>query len=231
MSHKNMHISELASMLGAEYHQLTRMARRGDIPCETIRGEFRFNTHRICSWLKQAIPTMAHPELIRIDTGLSQYRGTSVMPPMVTPLLQESAVTTDLDARTQSSIKRKLVGLASDTQQVYDSQTLLDSLTCSTLPSGVAVLHPNQALPYALAEPVVAVAKTRGPVMLNQGSHAHLFFLCAAQDDTHHLHLLARLCRLGQDPDLLSQLNQADTPWDMINAITEVEDALLACTL
>ncbi|MCP4450958.1 MAG: PTS transporter subunit EIIA [Planctomycetes bacterium] len=230
MSHKNMHINELASMLGTEYHVLARMARRGDIPCQTIRGEFRFNAHRICSWLRQIIPTMAHSELIRIDTGMSQYRGTSVMPPMVAPLLSEMSVMTNLDARTQSSIKRKLVGLASDTQQVYDSPTLLDSLTCSLLPSGVAVLHPNQALPYALAEPVVAVAKTRGPVMFSHNPHAHLFFLCAAPDETHHLHLLARLCRLGQDPDLLDQLNQAVTPWGMIDALTDVEDALLACT-
>ncbi len=231
MSHKNMHINDLAAMLGADYHHVTRMARRGEIPCQTIRGEFRFNIQRICAWLKQIVPAMTPPELIQIDTGLSQYRGVPFMPPMVAPLLQESAITTDLDARTQSSIKRKLVSLASDTQRIYDSETLLNSLAGHTPYSGVAVLHPHQALPYALAEPVVAVAKTRGSVMFNQGTHTHLFFLCAAQDDTHHLHLLARLYRLVQDRDLLDQLNGADTPSDMTRAISDAEDTLVACAI
>ncbi len=174
---------------------------------------------------------MGHPELAQIDTGMSLYRGASFMPPMVAPLLEISAITANVDARTPASLKRKLVNLANDTQRVYDSQALLDGLMCSTLPSGVGLLHPNQPLPYALAEPVIVVAKTRGQVMFNQCAHSNLFFLCAAQDESHHLHILARLCRLLQDQDLIDQLDQAETPLDMMEAITDVEDALVACTV
>jgi mannitol/fructose-specific phosphotransferase system IIA component (Ntr-type) len=231
MSHKNMNISELASMLGADFHHLTHMARRGDLPCQTVRGELRFNALHICSWLKQRIPAMGHPELIQIDAGMSLHRGEPFMPSMVAPLLEIPAITADLDARTPSSLKRKLVNLANDTQRVYDSQALLDDLMCSTLPSGVGLLHPTQALPYALAEPVIVVAKTRGQVMFNQYARTDLFFLCAAQDESHHLHILARLCRLLQDQDLIDQLKQAETPLDIKEAITEAEDTLVACAV
>lgn len=231
MSHKNMNINELATMLGADFHRLTHMARRGEIPCQTVRGEFRFNTLHICSWLKQMIPGMGHPELAQIDTGMSLHRGTPFMPPMVTPLLETLAMTTDLDARTPSSLKRKLVNLANGTQRVYDNQALLGSLMSSSLPSGVGLLHPSQALPYALAEPVIAVARTQGPVMFDQHTHADLFFLCAAQDESHHLHIMTRLCRLLQDPDLIEQLKEAQTPLDMRDAITEMEDTLVACAV
>ena len=231
MSHKNMNTNELASMLGADYHRLTRMARCGEIPCQTIRGEFRFNSMDIFVWLQDVLPAMAQPELAQMDIAMSQYRGVSSFPPMVSQLFHSPAISSTLDARTQSSLKRKLVGMADNTDCVYDSQTLLDHLVVRTLPSGVALLHPTQALPHALAEPVIAMAKTLGPIMVNQGTYTNLFFLCAARDESHHLHLLTRLCRLLQDQDLRDQLEQADTPLDVIEAIRDAEDVLIACAV
>jgi mannitol/fructose-specific phosphotransferase system IIA component (Ntr-type) len=231
MSHKNMNINELATMLGSDYHDVTRLARRGDIPCQTIRGEFRFNAGEIYTWLHEVLPTKTSSELSQMDAGLSSHRGISIAPPMISQHLQCPAIALNLDARTQNSLGRKLVGLANNTDCVYDSQLLLDTLVIKTLPCGVALLHPNQALPYALAEPIVAIAKTQGSVMVNQGIHTNLFFLCAAQETSHHLHLLTRLCHLLQDQDLLDQLEQAHTPSNMIEAITNAEDALVACAI
>jgi len=231
LSHKNMNINELAAMLGFDYHCLMRMARRGEIPSQMIRGEFRFNFQQICSWLQQVVPFMEYPELVQVDTGLSQYRGTSFMTPLVGPMLQIPAVTSDLDARTQSSVKRKLVSLADNTENVYDDTALLDTLTWCTLPCGVTLLHPTRALPYALAEPVFAMAKTLAPVLFDRNMHTNLFFLCAAQDLDHHLHILTRLSRLLQDQDLIDHLNQAQTPSDMIKAITHAEENAVTCTV
>ncbi|MCF7973355.1 MAG: PTS sugar transporter subunit IIA [Phycisphaerae bacterium] len=226
MSHKNMNINELAALLGSDYHRLTRMAQKGHIPSQTIRGEFRFNTLQICAWLQEILPTLEHSELLQIDTGIGQHRGASYLTPMIAPLLKTQAVTCDLDARTQNSVKRKLVALADTTACVYDSETLLDNLTCYALPCSATLVHPNKALPYALAEPVMAVAKTLGPVLCGHHPRTNVFFLCAAQDQTHHLHLLARVCRLLQDNDLVNQLHEAQTPLDIIEAITEAEDEL-----
>jgi mannitol/fructose-specific phosphotransferase system IIA component (Ntr-type) len=231
MSHKNININELTTMLGSDYHRVTRMAQKGHVPSQTIRGEFRFNTLEILAWLQDIIPTMAHPELLQVDAGMGQHRGKSCLTPMVTPLLQTAAVTCDLDARTQNSVKRKLVGLAENTACVYDSEALLENLTCRVLPCSVTLVHPSKALPYALAEPVVAVAKTLGPVMVDHHPRTNLFFFCAAQDDTHHLHLLARVCHLLQDQDLIDQLNQAGTAMDIVDIITEAEDVLTTCSV
>lgn len=216
-------------MLGSDYHHVTRLARRGDIPRQTVRGEFRFNTTDIYHWLHNTLPTKTRSELSQIDAGLSLHRGLPVAPPMISQHLQCPAIALNLDARTQNSLSRKLVGLADNTDCVYDSQLLMKHLVIKTLPMGIALLHPNQALPYALSEPVVAMARTQGSVMVNQGIHTNLCFLCAAQDTSHHLHLLTRLCQLLQDQDLLDRLTQADTALDMIEAITNAEDALVAC--
>jgi mannitol/fructose-specific phosphotransferase system IIA component (Ntr-type) len=226
-----MNINELAAMLGSDFHRLTRMAKRGEIPSQMIRGEFRFNFQQICFWLQQVVPFMAYPDLVRVDTGLSQYRGTSFLTPLVGPLLQTPAMTSHLDARTQCSVKRKLVSLADNTENVYDNTALLDNLTCDTLPCGVTLLHPNRALPYALAEPVLAMAKTLAPVLFDRNIHTNLFFLCAAQDLDHHVHILTRLCRLLQDQDLIDHLNQAQTPADMIEAITDAEENVVTCAV
>ena len=231
MSHKNMNINELASMLGFDYHRLTGMARRGEIPCQTICGEFRFHSTDIFTWLQDVLPTLTKPELIQMDAGMSECRGVAFFSRIISQLFHAPAVSPTLDARTQNSLKRKLVGLAGNTGCVYDSQILLDRLVLHTLPGGIALLHPDQALTDALAESFAVMARTQGPVMVNQGMYADLFFLCAAQDGVHHLHLLTRLCRLLQDHDLVDRLREAAAPSDVIEAFTHVEDTLMVCAV
>ena len=44
------------------------------------------------------------------------------------------------------------------------------------------------------------------------GRLTDLFFLTASQDDRHHLHILARLCRMLYDEDFVARLQDAETP-------------------
>ena len=59
------------------------------------------------------------------------------------------------------------------------------------------------------------------------GKLTTLFFLTASQDDRHHLHVLARLCRMLHDEDFVARLEEAETPAEIIELLTNRESEVL----
>lgn len=231
MSHKNMNSNELASLLGLDYHTVIRMARKGLIPSQTIRGELRFHDQTIFSWLNQMIPNMSHAQLIQMDQGLSQYRGHGIISPLVSPLLNTNAINLNMDARTQTSIQRKMVGLAEKTQCVYDSDHLFEILSTRPFSHNCALLTPDQAMPYTLAESVIAFGRTQGSIQYAHNTHAYFFVLCAAKETVEHLHLMVRICRILSDQANLVSLHDIHSQTELIDLLCDSEDALCSINL
>ena len=61
MPYSSMTLKELASMMGADPRRLERMAQRGEIPCQKVGGQFRFNRAAITEWLQENSRGMASP--------------------------------------------------------------------------------------------------------------------------------------------------------------------------
>jgi PTS system nitrogen regulatory IIA component len=182
--------------------------------------------------------TMSSDNLAGLDAGLSAQRQAQEEDTVIIPLLRIEAVTPDLGSRTKNSTLRSLVALAQDTGLVYDEDGLLQAIVhreelCSTaMDHGIAIPHPRSPLPYDIAEPILVVARTTQGICFggSDGRLSNLFFLIASQDDSHHLHVLARLCRMLQDEALIIQLNSAKTGQGMIQLLTERELDVIADT-
>ncbi|UCD50855.1 MAG: PTS sugar transporter subunit IIA [Phycisphaerales bacterium] len=235
MPYRSLTTKELARMLGADARRLERMAERGEIPCQKVGGQLRFNRAEITEWLQQNMARMERDHLDEMDAGITAQRQVREDEPIVTPLLRVEAVSPQLGSRSKASTLRELVTLASNTGLVYDDRALLEAVQareelCSTaLEGGIAIPHPRRPLPYDLADSVLVVARTsRGTVFgALDGKLTDLFFLMAAQDDHHHLHILARLCRMLHDDNWVAQLRTAETAEAMIESIKERERELL----
>jgi len=230
-----MNLKELAQMLGADARRLERMAERDEIPCQKVGGQLRFNRAEITEWLQRNVGTMQRDHLDEMDAGITAHRQVREDAPIVTPLLRVEAVSPQLGARSKAGTLRELVSLAVSTGLVYDDKALLEAVQereelCSTaLEGGIAIPHPRRPLPYDLADSVLVVARTsRGTVFgALDGKLTDLFFLIASQDDHHHLHILARLCRMLHSEDWTHQLRMAETAEAMIESIKERERELL----
>jgi len=222
-------------MLGADVRRVERMAQRGEIPCQKIGGQFRFNRAQITEWLQQQMGGMSHDHLAQVDAGMTAHRETPENEAIITPMLRLEAVTTSLGSRTKGSTLRELVSLAAATGKVYNEQELLDAVMhreelCSTaMEGGIAIPHPRRPLPEAIAEPILVVARTQGIAFgAPDGKLTQLFFLTASQDDRHHLHILARLCRMLHDEDFVARLEEAETPAEIVELMTNREIEVLA---
>jgi PTS system nitrogen regulatory IIA component len=226
-----MTLEEVAKMLGADIRRVERMAKRGEIPCRKVGGQLRFNRAEITEWLQRTMGGMSHEGLAEVDAGITTQRQTQQDEAIIAPLLRPEAISTSLGSRTKNSALRELVALAEKTGLVLDAKTLLDAVVhreemCSTaIERGIAIPHPRRPLPDAIAEPILAVARTGRGLAFGapDGRLTSLFFLTASKDDRHHLHILARLCRMLRDENFVSQLEVADTPQQIINLMKERE--------
>lgn len=222
-------------MLGADVRRVERMAQRGEIPCQKIGGQWRFNRAQITEWLQEQMGGMSHDHLAGVDAGMTEQRQTEEDEEIITPLLHREAVTTSLGSRTKDSTLRELVSLAVETGRVYDERSLLEAVQyreelCSTaMEGGIAIPHPRRPLPDIIAEPILVVARTQGIAFgAPDGRLTTLFFLTASQDDRHHLHILARLCRMLHDESFVARLQQAETADEMIELMKTRESEVLS---
>jgi nitrogen PTS system EIIA component len=231
-----MTLEELACMLGADPRRLERMAQTGEIPCQKVGGQLRFNRATVTEWLQQNMSKFKEEHLAEVDAGITAHREARPDELIISPLLRPEAVTTNLGSRTKDSTLRHLVALAQKTGLVYDHKELLEAVMfreelCSTaIADGIAIPHPRRPVPYAIASPLLVVARTSQGIGFGapDGKLTRLFFFTASQDDRHHLHILARIFRMILNSDLLAQLLDAATPQDMIAALTRREQEVLS---
>jgi PTS system nitrogen regulatory IIA component len=179
---------------------------------------------------------MSHDNLAEVDAGITTQRQTEQDETIVTPLLRPEAVTTNLGSRTKNSTLRELVALAEKTGLVLDARTLVDAvihreeLYSTALEGGVAIPHPRRPLPEAIADTILVVARTSQGIAFGapDGRLTNLFFLIASRDDRHHLHVLARLCRMLRDEKFVAQLEAAETREEMIELLKDRELKVLS---
>jgi PTS system nitrogen regulatory IIA component len=231
MPYRTLTIQEVARMLGTDVRRVERMAQRGEIPFQKIGGRFRFNRAEVTEWLQQRVGGMSDEHLAQVDAGMTEQRQAPEDESFIAPLLRIEAVTTNLGSRTKDSTLRELVALVEKTGLVLNAQELVEAvlhreeLHSTAMENGIAIPHPRRPLPYALTEPVLAVARTTGGIAFGapDGRLTDLFFLTASQDDRHHLHILARLCRMLYDEEFVASLREAATPREMIELMQKRE--------
>lgn len=236
MPHRYMNMREVATLLGFDERRTERLAQRGQIPCQKVGGQYRFNRAEITEWLQQHMITVKSEGLADMDAGITAHRRIDSKEALVSPILRREAISCHLPARTKNSVLRELVNLAQKTELLYDEESLLAALLererlCSTaLEDGIAIPHPRRPLPYAAAEPLMAAAHTSKGIGFGapDGRLTDLFFMICCRDDHHHLHVMARLCRMLHDEGFRCALRQADNAEKIIELIHERERAIIA---
>ncbi|MBN1765591.1 MAG: PTS sugar transporter subunit IIA [Sedimentisphaerales bacterium] len=234
-----MSLEEMAQFLGIDQRSLSRMAQRGEIPSHKVQGIYRFNRAEVMEWLQRQMPDLHHQKLADMDAGITAHRKVDPEEALIMPLLRAEAITIDLGARTRKSVLKELTALAQRTELVYDGESVLEALIrreelCSTaVEGGLALPHPRRPLPYAVAEPILVVARTSNGIGFGapDGRLTDLFFMTCSQDDHHHLHILARLCRMMHDDNMAHHIRAAHTPEEIITIMKQREAEVIADSL
>jgi len=231
-----MNVKEIAAYLHLAPADVELLVRQREIPFEKQGERFAFRQAEIDAWASQRILKFTSPHLADYHSQTSaKVKEFSADAAMMPQLVTRERVTTNLASKTRSSAIRSMVAMAMATDLVSDGKELLAMIEareelCSTaLPGGWAVLHPRHHDPYMFAESFMVVGRAIQPIHFGaqDGTPTDLFFLLCCQDDRLHLHIIARLCTLCLETELLPTLRMAHTEKDMLEAIVESEKEII----
>jgi PTS system nitrogen regulatory IIA component len=228
MPYQNMSLEDFSRYIGMDVRDVSKLADRGKLPGQKIKGQWRFNRAVVIEWLQQEIHTLDGSRLIALESAMRE--SPEELGQRVTAMIGLEGIDIALNAKTKASILRELVALAERTGLLYDAEGLLAALEqreamCSTaLLKGIAIPHPRQPMPYVSSEPLVCVARLPRGIGFGSsyGDRTDIFFLICCHDDRQHLHALARLMRILQG-DTIDQLRSAETAEEFLQVLIDRE--------
>ncbi len=231
MPYSQMTIQELTRFMGFDFRHVQKMAERGEIPCQRIGGDYRFNRAEITAWLQREIGTMHHTHLAVMDASITLHRDVDPKDLLITGMLMMEGVCTSLPARTKNSVLKELTLLASRTGILWDPETLYQELHeredagSTALEFGIALPHPQRPQPYIMSDSFLVFGRTQSGIVFGapSGQLTDLFFMTCSQDDKHHLHVLARLCRMLRSPEFVAEIRRCEDPELFIELMRERE--------
>ena len=240
MPHTTFNQSEVAEYLHLQADDVQQMIKDESIPCMQRGGHVVFRRKEIDSWANQRILGMSDKRLDEYHRVTSARRhDLSGHHSIIKELMRPAYNRPQLGAKTRSSVVRKMVAFADETDLVLCSEDLLESvqnreaLGTTALAGGFALLHTECHDPYMFEDSFILCAKTVQPIPFNSpdGQLTDLFFLLCCQDDRIHLHVLARMCMLCQNTRLIMELRECDTAEEMYAVMVDCEEELIAKTV
>lgn len=231
MPFSTMTIEQLARHIGMDAREVRRMAEKGLLPGQMIRGEWRFHRAEMLDWLQREMHGLSEVDLRNLERAMRDGTDDAIFQTRLSPL----GVDMNLPARSRPSVLRELVKLAERTGLVYDSGGLIEALEAreeiypTALPGGLALPHPRAPLPWATAEPLVCLARVPSGVPFGapDGRLTDLFVLICAHEERQHLLTLARLSLMFQS-DLAERLRETDDSHEALEIVLQRERDVLS---
>jgi PTS system nitrogen regulatory IIA component len=231
MPFRNFTLEELARHIGMDARIVRKWAEKGKLPGHMIGGEWRFNRAQLLDWLQRDLHTLDEAHIRNLERAMRSEGDDRIIAAHLAP----EAVDLNLPARSRPSLLLELVRLAERTGLVYDGNELhaaleeREALASTALPRGLAFPHPRRPLAYAVAEPLVCLARVPAglPFGAPDGRLTDLFVLVCAMDDRQHLGLLARLAMMFST-DLPDRLRAAEDATEALGLMLETEASFVA---
>lgn len=236
MSVKNFDLAGLAAYLKRDVRELEKLAAQGKLPGRRVAGQWRFHRDEVNEWLERQMPAFTDRQLESVEFGVGHGgNADGQLDLLVASLLRPSTIEIPLQARTATSVLKRLVELANQTWQLFLPDEVLrairdrESLLSTAMPGGVAIPHPRRPMPQALGESVIAFGRTSAGIPFggDHGQLTDLFFLVLCRDDRSHLQVLARLARMMQRAEFLLELRNAQCADAAIALVQKVESSVV----
>ncbi|MBP7831027.1 MAG: PTS sugar transporter subunit IIA [Kiritimatiellae bacterium] len=231
-----MTLDELAAYLHVSRDDLDLLVRREEIPFERKGDRVVFRRSEIDAWASQRLLGSSREHLqVFHQKSSAKAHDLSNSHAIIGELVRVRGIEPALACRTRASVIREMVKVAEGTGLLYDPADLLKSIEsrerlCSTaLPGGIALLHPRSPNPYLSEDSFVVLGRTVQslPFGAADGSTTDLFFLVCCQEESLHLHVLARLCMMSRDTDLIRRLREAPGAREMHEDLMQAETDII----
>ena len=215
-----------AQFLGVSETTLYRWLRRGEVPAQRIDDQYRFDRVELLEW--------AASRGIRVPAEMLLERNA---PPLEAPTLAEVVTTggvhlhvagTDKPAIFRAMVE--LLPLPAEIDRDFLYQVLLsrEAIGSTGFGNGIAIPHPRNPIVLQAARPAVAICYLERPIDFDalDGKPVHTLCTLVSPSIRTHLHLLAVLAAVIQDPAMRARLEARTPAAELIPAIARAESEL-----
>jgi len=216
-----MSLPELAVYLHLDEKTVYKLVTTGKLPAVGGERTWQFRRKEVDQWLER--------ELLGEDEHFEDVPDGMKLP--LEDLLPDSAIITDLRARTPMAVIEELAARAYSNNWLADKPWFVgavverESLSSTAMDGGVAFLHTRAKDKGKIARPFVVVGRSYDGVAFGapDGRPTFLFFLLGLKYDRLHLPILGRLARALRNPTTIAKLRSMSSA-DKIKALLLRED-------
>jgi PTS system nitrogen regulatory IIA component len=205
------------------------------LPGRRVGGKWRFSRAEIHQWFEKKIGASDEQGLTEVEKVLYRNPGSDAGDePRISELLMPETTYVPLLARTKSSVIKNVCDLTAQTGRLWDPVKMAEALTSreelhpTALGNGVALLHPRRPLPSIMGDPFLALGITTSGIPFGgpRGCLTDVFFLIGSTSEAVHLRVLARLSRLIQQADWLTELRKTESSTEAWQVISDGDTRL-----
>lgn len=227
-----MNLKQASEHVHLEETELKHYAQRGEIEAVKRGDDYVFEVAKLDEWAQRNLLAQSRKALAaQHESMLAEYRKEKKLDWSVTEYFNLEAMTLELAAKAKGGVIRDMTELADKSTLLYDPETLYKELVAreeiasTAVGGGIALLHPRFHDPYIFSESFIAYARSPRGVFFGSadGEATRHFFLICSTDHEEHLHILARLAMVAQDPATLEKLDAAETVEEVLKVIGEAE--------
>jgi nitrogen PTS system EIIA component len=220
-----LHVTDVARMLGLSELTIIRWARQGKIPAREHRGIFLFSPGEIERWA----------QMHNIQKPLETTNGApaTATGPLLTHSIRIGGVFFDVAGTDVSSVLRSALTVAPlppvlDPERILDQILQREQMVSTGVGNGVALPHSRRPLGSLLPEPLIRVCFLRAPVDFNALDNQEVFvlFVILSPSTKMHLHLLSRLSFCLRQTHFTAFLRSCSDRHSFFQTLSGIEDAL-----
>lgn len=213
---------EVAELLGLPYITIQRWEHQGKIPFKIINHEKCYKKKDILDWAR------------RHDLHIKQVKSTArtAATGILSTAIEYGGIYNDIKGKDVYTVLEnalsKLTFISfSDHDRVFNELLNREELASTGIGKGIAIPHTRSRMDIGLKETRVAVFFLKDPIDFNSvdGAPVKVLFMIFTPDTRIHLKILSRISFLLQNERLLAVLDEQNRNNNLIEAITDIENA------
>ena len=221
-------VKDAASILNVSEKTIYRWIKQEAIPSYRINEQIRFNRAEILEWAtSRRIPVS--PEIF------AEGDPSKIALPSLTDALKAGGVAYRLSGTDQASVLRSVVEalkLPEEVDREFLYQVLLarETLGSTGIGQGIAIPHVRNPVVLHVSKPTVTLCFLEHPIDFHaiDDQPVHTLFTLVSPTVRAHLHLLARLGFVLNNPDFKAALQRQASRDELMEALSRAEAAVPA---
>lgn len=231
----DLKIKDVADLLNVSETTIRRWLKEGKIPAYQINHQYRFSLMEVEDWvMKQKLGKTEEPAPFNIQRATPKEQSSKCGTKQFSlyRAVHKGSVFHDVPGDTKEEVIRGTMNrmaqkLNFDTDVVTELLLTREQLQPTALNKGLALPHTREFLLDAHYDVVTVVYPTKPiPYGALDGKPVHTLFFLFACEDRHHLHLLAKIAHLTNQPEILELIKTKPSKTKLLEYIKEWEGSI-----